>query len=113
MLAPLSSVSTLAALPLLSRIQLLDAVVSPINSCPMVRGVSRLTVVSALMFSLEKSAMPDAPVGTNPPAQLEARPHEPLPRKLQVPLVARATLTIAIAPLAATTAGISFRILFR
>src|SRR5262245_56377829 len=103
-LAPLFSVRILAGLPLLSSVQLLDWVVaSPKSSCPMVRGVSRLTVMSAVMFSLEKSAMPDAPSGMLAVAQLDATLHEPFPRKLQVPFAAiTAWAALNAAPAAAT-----------
>src|SRR4051812_48699158 len=85
-LAPLLSVRMFEALPLLSSVQLLDWVVASANfNVPTVRGESRLTVVSAVMFSVEKSATLEAPSATAPPAQFDETPQSPEFRKLQVP----------------------------
>src|SRR5271166_3885012 len=90
-LPTLAMVSVLAALPLLSRIQLLLAVVSPNLSSPIVRAESRWTVSSAVMSSVLKSAMPLFPLAIVPDAQSEATDHNPpLVVSIHVPLMASA-----------------------
>jgi hypothetical protein len=66
--------------------------------------------VSLVMSSLEKSAIPDAPLATTPPAQFEATLHDALPRKLHEPLAAVTVLAKASDALAAAIAGMILRI---
>src|SRR4051812_13126876 len=107
--APLPRVSTLARLPPLSSVHWFDCVVASLNfNCPMVRDESRLTVVSAVMFSVEKSARLPEPSATVPPVHLVVSLHSPLVVELHVPLAAlatEATLAAANAALTAATAG--------
>ena len=55
-LAPLFKVSALATFPLFANVQALVLLVSWNLSCPIVRGVSRLTVMPDVMSTVEKSA---------------------------------------------------------
>src|SRR3954468_12090386 len=75
----LSKVRTLAAFPLLSRNQLLVAVVSPNNRRPIVRGLSKLTVESAVILSVEKLAWDPAPLAITPPVHFVPSLHNPVP----------------------------------
>src|SRR5436309_48070 len=79
----------------------------------MVRDESRLTIVSEVMFSFEKSALKVAPLAMLPPAQFDATLHDLLPRKLHEPLAAFAALVATSAALAAAIVGMILRIRFR
>ena len=69
-LDPLFKVSALATFPLFANVQAFVLLVSWNLSCPMVRGVSRLTVVPDVMSMVEKSANALAPSAIVPPVQL-------------------------------------------
>src|SRR5438045_1995928 len=77
-----------AAVPLLSSVHWFDCVVSENFKRPIVREESRLTVVSAVMFSVEKSARLEAPSAMMPPDHLIVSLHNPLVVEVQVPFAA-------------------------
>src|SRR4051812_40568055 len=72
-----ASVSIFAGVPLLSTIQLLLAAVSPNIKPPMLRAVSRWTVLSAVISSVLKSAVASVPLAMLPPDQFAELDHEP------------------------------------
>src|SRR5437764_15348806 len=113
-LAPLSSVRTLAALPLLSSVQRFDCVVSLNDNRPIVRGVSRLTVGLTVMLSVEKSARFPAPSATIPPAQLDTVLQDAFQAtavlNVHVPLAASTFPVVTAALIVAMAAGTIFRI---
>src|SRR5262245_82463 len=78
-----------AALPLLSSAQLLLGIVSPKISEPIVRALSRCSVLLTARFSVLKSAMPSAPFATIPPDQFVVVDQSSAPLvAVQMPLVA-------------------------
>ena len=87
-----ASVRISAALPLLSRTQLLLGTASPNFSWPIVRALSRWTVSSAVMSSVLKSAMASVPLAMAPmPPQLALTDQSPpLVVSIHVPLMASA-----------------------
>ena len=92
----LSSVSTLATFPPLSKLQLLLLVVASAKiSRPIVREESKLTGESFVILSVEKSANEPAPLAMVPPLHLVGSLHKPVPSPakpvgFQVPLAAGA-----------------------
>ena len=105
---PDETASVSALPPLAFKIQLCEPVPPLKRSVPALRAESSVTVRSAEMLMVLKSAVASVPLAMVPPSQLAGSLHTSLPSRFQAPLVAKTDGTVAKLPTASRARASGF-----